>query len=240
MGSIRCVLLLLMLVGSGLDAQEIRYIDFSVAQQRTELRHPPGDCSEGMLCGGSGGGSVTDGAPDQRDPRALGVYLLRVTPTEINPLEPFEGEFKILNTGQVSLELPVSPHLSDLQPSDESLDFHYLSLSLVVLAEPEPQGPDVAALGYVTLYGSPDRDGSVMVLRPGEWIRVRANMKLHTWPSEPVFTRLRGQFWLRRNVYHPQPGGGFTETQNLYPNITFTPSIAVHLRGSVRPEKPKQ
>ena len=156
------------------------------------------------------------------------------------PLEPFEAEFKVLNTGQVSLEMPVSPHLSDLQPSDESLDFRYLTLSLVVLGEPEPHEPDVAAVGYVTLYGSTDRDGSVMVLRPGEWIRVRANMKLHTWPSEPVFARLRGQFWLRRNVYHPQPDGGFTEAQNLYPNVTYTPSIAVHLRGPVRPEKPKQ
>lgn len=230
-----------MFVGSSLHAQEIRYIELSFAEQRTELRHPPADCAEGMLCGGSGGGSVVDGAPDQRDPRALGVYLLSVTPTDINPLEPFEAEFKALNTGKVSLELPVSPHLSDLQPIDESLDFHYLSLSLVVVGEPEPQGPAVAAVGYVTLYGSPDRDGSVIVLRPGEWIRVRANMKLHTWPLEPVFARLRGQFWLRRNVYHPQPGGGFTETQNLYPNVTSTPSVAVHLlSGPARPDKPKQ
>jgi len=239
MSSIRCVLLLLLFVGSGLHAQEIRYIDLSFAGQRTELQHPLGDCRDGMQCVGTDGGSANDGAPDQRDPRALGVYLLHVTPTDINPLEPFEAEFKVLNTGKVPLEPPVSPHLSDLQPSDESLDFHYLSLSLVVRGEPEPQGADVAAVGYVTLYGSPDRDGSVIVLQPGEWIRVRASMKLHTWPSEPV-ARLRGQFWLRRNVYHPQPGGGFTETQNLYPNVTFTRSIAVHLHGPVRPEKPKQ
>jgi len=156
-----------------------------------------------MLCGGTGGGSVSDDAPDQRDPHALGVYLLSVTPTDINPLEPFEAEFKVLNTGQAPLELPVSPNLSDLQPSDESLDFRYLSLSLVVQGEPEPEGPDVTALGYVTLYGSLDREGSVLLVRPGEWIRVRATMKLHTWPLEPIFARLRGQFWLRRNVYHP-------------------------------------
>src|SRR5260370_19459856 len=191
MSFIRCVLLLLLFVGSGLHAQEIRYIDLSVAGQRTELRHPPGDCREGMLCVGTDGGSASDGAPDQRDPRALGVYLLRVTPSNINPLEPFEAEFKVLNTGQVPLELPVSPHLSDLQPSDESFDFHYFSLSLVVREEPEPQGPDVAAFVYVTLYASTDRDGSVIVVRPGEWIRVRANMKLHTRPSDPASARVR-------------------------------------------------
>jgi len=237
MSSIRRVLLLLIFVASGLHAQEIRYIDLPFAEQRTELRHPRGDCKEGMLCGGSGGGSVVDGAPDRRDPRALGVYLLRVTPTDINPLKPFEAEFKVLNTGQVSLELPVSPHLSDLQPNDESLDFHYFSFSLVVRGEPEPQGPDLAAFGYVTLYGSTDRDGSMIVVRPGEWIRVRADMKLHTWPSEPVSARFSGEFWLRKHIFRPQPGGAFTETHNLYPIATSTPSIKVHLLPPLRPTK---
>src|SRR6267154_3079988 len=62
MRSIRCVLLLLMFVGSGVHAQEIRYIDLSLAGQRTELRHPRGDCREGMVCVGTGGGSAVDGA----------------------------------------------------------------------------------------------------------------------------------------------------------------------------------
>lgn len=237
--SIRYVLLSLIFVCHGSQAQEIRYIEFSSAEQRTELRHPSAECKPGMLCGGTGGGSVFDGAPDRRDPRALGVYVLRITPTEISPDQPFEAEFKVLNTGQVPLELPVSPHLSDLQPSDESVEFHYLSLSLVLRGEPEEQRPNVAALGYVTLYGSRDRDESVIELRPGEWIRVRAKMKLHTWPAEPV-ARLRGEFWLRRIVYHPRPGGEFTETHNLYPNTTTTPSVAVHFLGPERTAEPKQ
>jgi hypothetical protein len=130
--------------------------------------------------------------------------------------------------------------LSDLQPNDESLDFHYFSLSLVVRGEPQPQGPDLATFGYVTLYGSTDRDGSMIVVRPGEWIRVRANMKLLTWPSEPVSARFRGEFWLRKNIFRPQPGGAFTETHNLYPNATPTPSIKVHLLRPVRSDQAKQ
>ncbi len=109
-----------------LKAQEVKYIDLTAVRQRTELRHPPApqsDCREGTGClgGGYGGGSIRDGAPDQRDPHALGIYLMRVTPTDINGAEPFQVEFKILNTGTVPIELPVSPHLSDLQPSDESV-----------------------------------------------------------------------------------------------------------------------
>ena len=240
--SMRCTrnaLFLLAFAGSSLQAQEIRYIELSYARQRTQLRHPPppGDCRE-WSCG-SGGGSVVDAAPERPDRGALAIYLLRVSPTEIDPREPFEAEFKIVNARPVSIELPVSPHLSDLQPSDESLDFHYFSLTLFARMQPEAQGPDVGGDGYIALYGSSEHEGSILELRPGESIRVKANMKLHTWPSKPAFARFRGEFWLRRNVFHPKPGGGFTETQNLHPNETPTPSIAVHLLGSTRTEKPK-
>lgn len=227
-------------------AQEVKCIDLTFVQQRTELRHPPAppaECEDGKcLGGGIGGVSVGDGAPDQRDPHALGVYLLQITPTEINTAEPFEAEFKVLNTGRATIGVPVYPHLSDLQPSDESVPFTYFSLALVVQGESEPEGTgsNVPALGYVELYGSHEHEGSVMTLRPGEWIRVRATVKLHTWPLEPIFARLRGGFWLRRNTFRPQPGGAFTQVQNLYPNATPTPSLAVHLLGSAPSDQPKQ
>jgi hypothetical protein len=217
-----------------LQAQEITYIDLAGVRQRTELRTPPAppsDCKEGMLCsgGGYGGMSIGDGAPDRRDPHALGIYLVRVIPTEINAAEPFQVEFEILNTGTAPIELPVSPHLSDLQPSDESLVFHYFSLSLAVRGEAEPQGPPVDAVGMVALYGSPDRPESMMMLRPGEWIRVNANVKLLKCPPAAVSARFRGEFWLRKNTFRPHPGGQSTEANNLYPNTTPTPFVAVRL-----------
>src|SRR5271157_5488826 len=131
----RRFLLLIFTLPCLLRAQEIKFIDLAAVHQRTELRHPlapQSDCKEGTGCigGGYGGGSVVDGAPDQRDPHALGIYLLRVTPTDINPAEPFQVEFRILNTGTASIEIPVSPHLSDLQPIDESMAFSYFSVAL--------------------------------------------------------------------------------------------------------------
>jgi hypothetical protein len=80
----------------------------------------------------------------------------------------------------------------------------------------------------------------MMVLRPGEWIRVSAGVLLHTWPSEPVSTRFRGDFSLRKNTFRPHPGGQFIETQNLYPNATRTPYVAVRLLPLVGSERPKQ
>jgi len=228
-----------------LAAQEVKYIDISGVRSRTELRYPPApqsDCKDGTHCtaGGYGGGSIGDGAPDQRDPHALGIYLLRVTPTDINPAEPFQVEFKILNTGTAPIELPISVHLSDLQPNDESLAFSYFSLALVVRGEGETQEPDAPCMGFVELYGSPDHPESMMVLQPGEWLRVSADVRLRTWRSERVSTRFRGDFWLRKNTFHPHPGGQFIEAQNLYPNTTRTPYVAVRLLPLPGSEGPKQ
>ena len=240
MTSTRQTLLFLLLACPALKAQEVRYIDLTLVPQRTELRHPPApatNCTEGVPCagGGYGGVGIGDlGGPDRRDPHALGVYLLRVSPTDIDVTKAFEAEFKVLNTGLASIELPVSPHLSDLQPGDASVAFSYLSLALAVEVRGVPQGPELFSVGSVELYGSPDHEGTMLVLKPGEWIRVKANVKLSKWPSEPVSARFRGSFSLRRNTFHPHAGGSFTEIHNLYPNATDTPWIA----GRVLPPPP--
>jgi hypothetical protein len=192
------------------------------------------------MVGGYSGGSVGDGAPDQRDPHALGIYLLRVTPTDINPAEPFQVEFKVLNTGTAPMEIPVSAHLSDLQPADESISFDYFSFSLVVGGEAEPEGPPIRFVGLVELFGASEHPESTMILRPGEWIRVSANVKLLTSPAGPVSARLKGDFWLRRNTFRPHPGGQFIEVKNLYPNTTSTPVVAVRFLAHAEGALPKQ
>src|SRR5437016_3368189 len=242
---LRVFLLLLLALPCLLTAQVTKHVDHTAVRLPTDLRHPPAlqsDCRVGAGClgGGYGGVSMGDGAPDRRDPHALGIYLMRVTPTDINAAEPFQVEFKILNTGTAPIELPVSPHLSDLQPSDESVAFNYSSLALVVRGEAEPQGPPVDSIGFVELFGSPDHAESMMVLRPGEWIRVTANIKLLKGPSVPVSARFRGDFWLRRNTFVPHPGGQFIETNNLYQNDTPTPFVAVRLSPPAGSDLPKQ
>lgn len=60
--------------------------------------------------------SIGDGAADSRDPHALAIYLLRATPTDLNPAEPIQVELKILNSG-VPIELPVSPNCPNYNPT---------------------------------------------------------------------------------------------------------------------------
>jgi len=110
--------------------------------------------------------------------------------------------------------------LSDLQPSDPSIEFSYFSIALVAMVTAEPQQTEVRSLGFVELYGSPEHGGSMVSLTPGEWIRVKTNMRLRTCPSEPVSARIHGGFWLRSNTYRPHPGGSSTAINNLYPNVT--------------------
>jgi len=221
---IRFVLLLALPVL--LHAQEAKYIDLSVLRQRTQLRHPPARSCKDGVCGGYRGGGVTDGAPDRRDPHALGVYLLRVNQTEINPAQPFEAEFRVLNTGLAPSEIPVSPHLSDLQLGDESAPFSYFSLTLVVSMEGDWRHP---AFAFLELYGSKEHDGTMLALQPGEWIHVKAKMQPRYSPSESATVRLSGGFWLRSNRFTPRAGGDFTMMENVYPNVTATPSLTVRV-----------
>jgi hypothetical protein len=230
------MLLLLLLVSSALlEAQEVRVVDLLHVSQRIALRFPPApsDCIPGEPCGGGvGGGSAADGAPDPRDPRALGVALDHVTPTEIT-LDAFEAEFRLLNTGISPINVPVWPHLSDLQPSSDSQPFSYLSLALGVRLS--STGPEQASgVGWIALYGSAEREGTIITLRPGEWVRVKAKVKLHTWPSKPMDAQLRGDFWFSDNVFNPQIAGGFTDVVNVYPNHTVSPAVAVHFSPTHR------
>lgn len=219
------LMLLLLATPALLGAQEVRMVDLLNVYQRTELRFPPApsNCIPGEPCVG---GSVADGAPDPRDPRALGVALDRVTPTEIT-LDAFEAEFRLLNTGLAPINVPVWPHLSDLQPSSESQPFSYLSLALEVRLS--GTGPAQASdVGWVELYGSAERQDTIITLKPGEWVRVKARVKLHTWPTKPIEAQLRGDFWFHDNVFKPQIAGVFTEAVNVYPNHTLFPAVAVH------------
>lgn len=169
------------------------------------------------------GMSIADGAPDRRDPHALGVSLDYVSTKNVT-LDAFGVEFRILNTGLVPIEVPIFPNLSDLQPPDETKSFNYLSLALVVKLEGPAEG---MGFGRVELYAATDHEGTIVTLQPGQWVRVKSKMELSEWPSKPLLARLKGDYWLRTNVFTPREGGGFTEVTNLYPNHSSFPAIEV-------------
>lgn len=219
------------------SAQQLAFIDLVSTPQRVELRYPPAPPAVNeSVSGYSGisGMSIGDGSPDIRDPHSLGVYLEGIDLNGINPNLPFEVQFKVLNTGRAAIELPVSADLSDLQPSDSSKEFTYLSLALVVVTP-----GDRPSIGYVELYGVVDHEGTIRVLEPGEWLRVEAKLSLSPQPRTSDTLLLQPTFWLRRNKYIPHSGGSSRQIDNLYPNQTKTPPVEVRSLGSsvVQPSK---
>ena len=209
-----------------LRAQQAKVIDLSNVQQRTTLRVPqakepncaPEPC---VVVKETSVGDCTTSL------RRLRVALDRVTPTHIT-LDSFDAEFRILNTGTGRIEIPISLELTDLQPPGGLRNFDYVSFALRVrLYAPGP--PTAYGIGWVELYGSAEHPDTILALEPGHWIRVKAKVKLHTWPSQPVDARLQGDFRMHKNVFRPEEHGGLIDSLDLCPNRNTPPNtVAAH------------
>jgi hypothetical protein len=208
-------------------AQEVQFIDLTVAPQRVALRFPPpvpSPSGKGYGTGG-GGGSVGDCAPDIHDPHAAVVYLDGIDGRKINPAQPFEVEFRFVNTGRLPITIPVSPNLSDLQPREPTAPFSYLDLGLVVRVRNE-----TGSTGYVQLYGAVDQSGTTRVLRPGEWIRVKARLRLNPVPANCGLLVLVPGFWMHSDRFRATSRRFWEDSNGICVNeIPITPSTATVL-----------
>src|ERR1700680_2008293 len=146
-----------------LAAQEVKYNDISHVHPRTELRHPPtpqSDCKEGTHCIGSGygGGSVGDGAPDQRDPHALGIYLLRVTDggtTNLRIASYLSRERSatiVTNSPPLALALADHPELSVLMLGGNFLKEARVTTGIETIRRVESIRADLCFLGMCSLH----------------------------------------------------------------------------------------
>jgi hypothetical protein len=107
-------------------AQEVQFVDLTVEPQRVALKFPPSVPSPSGKGFASGGGSGSEGdcASDIRDPHGVTVHLDGLDGQKINPARPFAVEFRFINSGRLPISIPVSPHLSDLQPTDPLDSIH--------------------------------------------------------------------------------------------------------------------
>lgn len=137
-----------------------------------------------------------DCAPDIRDPHGATVHLDGLDGQRIDPAHPFVVEFRFVNSGRLPISIPVSPHLSDLQPTDPSVSFTYLDLGLVVRVRDA-----IGSNAYVRLYGSEDHSETIRVLKPGEWIRIKASLKLDLEPPSCTSLKLQPGFWIHSNRF---------------------------------------
>jgi hypothetical protein len=125
------------------------------------------------------------------------VRQIFAIPTQL----PFVAEFRLVNTGKLPISIPVSAHLSDLQPADPSVPFTYIDLGLVLRVR-----GDVGSTASVRLYGAEDHSGTIRVLRPGEWIRIKANLQLDPQPQSCTSLKMQPGFWMHRNQFRATSG----------------------------------
>jgi hypothetical protein len=93
-------------------AQEVKFVDLIATGQRVLLRFPS---APRVQNGGGGtiGQLIAEYGTDERQPKSLIVSLENAISRHLDTQRTIEAEFKVRNTGQVPLALPVSPNLSD-------------------------------------------------------------------------------------------------------------------------------
>jgi hypothetical protein len=226
----------LLCASPALIAQEVAYLNLLGVTPRREFRAPKAPdpvCEDGVCTGGGvGSGSVGCGAPARDEPRALKTTLVSLDRFSYTAGDELEMEVRIENVGSLAMDIPWSPHLSDLQPADETLAFSYSSLYLsLLLRRPDGQTEDILV---ESLYGVQGRAGSLLTLRPGQWVRLR----METTLSVPVEKLAEDGRWsanvtygLRSEKFVPNVkfGGYSTSIENQYPRYLSGNPVALQI-----------
>jgi hypothetical protein len=168
-------------------AQEVRYIDLSGVDQPTD-RRPYGSRIENFTCVGSA----------ELFTHRTKVSLEWIQTTDIYPHERLGMEVLVENIGPSSLNVPIHPNLTDLQPRDSSTRFEYYSLRLPMEAKVPGSG---FLVGWLELYGSLSRPDTFLILKPGEWIRVRGDIIVQRSYERDQIVTATADFWLSKYVF---------------------------------------
>jgi hypothetical protein len=82
-------------------------------------------------------------------------------------------EVTVQNNGPEPIDIPVSPHLADLQPEDPAQKFAYQELQITMWVAADNRW-SVSSGPTALLYGAEDHPNTMITLHPGEWLRVIA------------------------------------------------------------------
>jgi hypothetical protein len=221
-------------------AQEVAYLDLTDVTPRTELRHPPAPpskCNSDHVCTGTGGGSgsvsVACGG-DTDKTHALQTSLQWMDRIEYLDGDRAQIEVQIQNVGESPIEIPWSPHLSDLQPSDETARFQADNL-LVGLFLHWGEG-NSESLGWIYLYGVPSRKDTMLTLLPGEWARIRGPIDIEldhadgfVLPKPGADQKATAESELQHVEYTPVAGGVGPSITNGYPRQVHGNEMVIHV-----------
>jgi hypothetical protein len=206
----RCTILALaatsvLLIASATFAQEVGYLDLTDPAPRQRIHSPTG--------GGIGGFCVS-GDEDSSAIPEITVSLSSIDKLAYSIGEEVTFEVKIQNTGRFLIEIPWTPHLGDLEPSDPTRSYTYRT-ALLVLTLKDATSHDFLTLGK-HFYGSSDVRGSIRELRPNQSIVIRVRKKIETYDArfanrtkevQPLLLQASPSLMLNEMIYAPSKNG---------------------------------
>jgi hypothetical protein len=157
-------------------AQQVGFVDLSPMAPQPNLRYP--QAKEGQPSGLHGGMHEYRPCRSEMKDGALKTTLLSLDRTDYNVGDHPVFEVQIENVGTTSIRVPSSATLSDVQPADAAQKFAYSTLQLVLWIGGANWKANTG--GGTALYGNDSRPGTMLTLRPGEWLRIvaRGNLAL--------------------------------------------------------------
>jgi hypothetical protein len=119
--------------------------------------------------------------------------------------------FILTNTGTTSLEIPISPHPGDFEPSNAAEGYTVRTLYMAITTGKVP-GTIIAA---TVLYGSRKFPNTLVVLAPGRLIRVLTRIPILPPATDPKDSIVTASVILGTDVVEVTDGRSFVEMEEI-------------------------
>lgn len=151
-------------------AQEVASIDLTSVMARLDLRRPE---ATAPLAGRYYGTEQRSGCLDSTHKVGeLHTSLVSLDRTHYQIQDKPTFEVTVENAGSTPVRIPFSPHLSDLQPKNPAQKFAYSKLEITLWIAAEDGQWSTNTGGSVVLYGDDNHAGTMLSLKPGQWVRI--------------------------------------------------------------------
>jgi hypothetical protein len=157
--------ILLLTTSMAAQAVSVPVIDLTHVIARQRLREPTTASGSSSSVGYEG--SILPAS-------SLVFTLISLKRNQSNDSSKFVGELELRNTGRDNIEIPVDPSSRDLEPMSSAASYDYVKAYIWLAAE-QAAGQNLPGAG-LPLYGARSVPASLRTLKPGDAVRIRANI----------------------------------------------------------------
>lgn len=168
---------------AGAATQEVAVVDGRNRRPDSERQRPPKPATTQVIetCKGKDcpppmarGGACANVGHSLLTPT---IVLLDKTSYQIG--ETISYTVRLENSGHVSYSIPLRTSIREIEPENSHADYSYSEGGLVF--ELRAQDAMYFTSGGLQLWGSREKPGSMIDLRPGEWVELRGETSIRDW-----------------------------------------------------------